>query len=275
MSTEDSDFLQQPSSPQSSLPLKTAFRNAREKLGLTQEALASRLGYERTVIARIETGRTMHPSGTFLKSCEEALNLVPGTLQQLATKDNHKLRLSREESGVQEHSRAYKSFPYVTVDRLFAAARKRIRILQTWIPDIHPLLPGIQEALLNGAKLEILVVDPQCTASSLRLHARGISRRNYAGLNLRMLMIELESLRTAAGGAWEVKVYSSCPSIQMYGTEDSVVLGFFWNNAFSLHAPQIEVSTRNSSIGQQAWAEFNYLWPSARQASSPAVDFGD
>jgi len=275
MSTENSDFLQQPSSPPSSLPLKTALKNAREKLGLTQDALASRLGYERTVIARIETGRTMHPSAAFLKSCEEALNLVPGTLQRFATKGNCKLRLSREEPEVQEYSRVYKSFPYVTVDRLFASARKRIRIFQTWIPDIHPLLPGIQEALLNGVKLEILVVDPQCTASSLRLHARGISRRNYASLNLRMLMIELERLQTAADGAWEVRIHSSYPSIQMYGTEDSIVLGVFWNNAFSLHAPQIEVSTRNSSIGRQAWAEFNYLWPSARQASSPAVDFGD
>ena len=123
--------------------------------------------------------------------------------------------------------------------------------------------------------MEILVVDPQCAAASLRLRARGISRRNYASLNLGRLMIELERLETAAAGAWEVRIHSSYPSIQMYGTEDSLVLGFYWNNAFSLHAPQIEVSTRNSSIGQQAWAEFNYLWPSARRASSPAVDFGD
>lgn len=276
MSTDDWDVPAEPSSAQTSLTLRTALKNAREKLGLSQEALAVRLGYERTTIARIETGRTAHPPLNFLENCERVLDLVPGTLQQLVpTGENRKPRSRRDEERNPEYSRVYSSFPYGLVDELFAAARKRIRILQTWIPDIHPFMPGIQQALHNGVKLEILVLDPRCEAASLRLQGIGVPRKNYMVLHLAKLMIDLERLQAPAHGAWKVRLHSFPHSIQMYGTEDSTIMGFYWNLGFSMQGPQIWVSTHNSTIGETAWSEFDHLWSRANNVSAADVDLSD
>ncbi len=276
MIIEGSEVPEQLSSAQTSLPLRTALKNAREKLGLSQDALALRVGYERTAIARIETGRNLRPSLQFLEKCEKVLDLVPGTLQQLVSTDEARKRpLTRGDERVPEYSRVYRSFPYELVDDLFAAARKRISILQTYIPDIQPFMSGIQQALLNGAKLEILVLDPRCDAAALRLQGLRIPRKNYLVLQLAKLMIDLDRLQIVANGTWEVRIHSFPHSIHMYATEDSAILGFYWNIGFSLQGPQIEVSAHNSTIGEQAWSEFDHLWSSARNVSATDVDLGE
>lgn len=274
VSAENMDTPERHGLSQTPLPLKTALKIARERLGLSQEALAIRLGYERTVIARIETGRTVRPPLIFLENCEKILDLVPGALQQLVSTNEGPKRHLREEERAQEYARVYKSFPYTVVDELFSTARKRIRILQTWIADISPFMSGIQEALLGGAELEILVLDPRCAAASLRLQNFGISRKSYPVLQLAKLMIDLERLQIASDGAWKVRTHRSLHSIQMYATERTTILSFYWNLSFSMQGPQVEASTRDSAIGERAWREFDYLWSSALSVSPSDVDLG-
>lgn len=276
MTIEESNVPEHPSPSHKSLPLRIAFKNARVRLGLSQDALAARLGYERTVIARIETGRTTHPSPAFLEKCEKVLNLVPGTLQQsVSGKHGPKYHLRRKEELAPEYSRVYKSLPYAFVDELFAVSRNRIRILETWIQDITPFMSGIQRALLNGARLEILLLDPRCTAAELRLQGLRIPRKSYPVLQLAKLIIDLERLQTVANGAWEVRIHRFYHSVGMYGTEESTILNFYWNLGFSLHGPRVEVSTRDSAIGERVWSEFDHLWSSAHNVSAADVDLSD
>jgi transcriptional regulator with XRE-family HTH domain len=270
--TKDGDSPEYLGLPEMSPPLKLVLKSAREKLGLSQEALAVRLGYERTVIARIETGRTARPPLTFLANCEKILDLVPGTLQRLVSVDEGSKRHLGEEERAHEYSRVYRSFPYTAVDELFSTARQRIRILQTWIADINPFMPGIQKALSSGAQLEILVLDPRCAAASLRLQNLEISRETYPVLQLAKLMIDLERLQITTEGTWKVRTHRFSNSIPMYATERTTILGFYWNLGFSMQGPQVEASTQHSAIGEMAWREFDYLWSSGLSVSAADVD---
>jgi hypothetical protein len=222
------------------------------------------------MIARIETGRTTSPPARVLEDCEKILNLAPGTLQRLAEGSlTHRVQERRDPSQAPDYARVWPSFPYEMVNSLFASATDEIRILQTWVNDIIPFVPGIQSALSNGAQLAISVLDPNSQFSALRLESLGISNQRYPAIQLMKLLADLEHFHGSdrRSGTLQVRAHSHPQTVHIYGTERTLVLGFYWNGKFSLLGPQIEVDTHNSVIGRAAWEEFDHLWERGRVIS--------
>jgi transcriptional regulator with XRE-family HTH domain len=261
-----------PDAPRRATPvtasLADVIRGARQRAGLTQASLADRVGYERSAIARIETGKTVRPPRNLLERCERALNLSPGDLTALSERP---FRTGNMTSDSKERVRLWPSFPYSLAQDIFSSSQDRIRILQSWVTDAQPFLPNIARALESGAVLEILVLDPSSDTAKLRARSLNIDDPQYPSYQMSKMLSDLkrlDSLERRGAQRYEVRTYDASPSLQMYGTEDRIILGFFWMTEFSLQGPQVEVSTGDSTLGRMAWQEFEKVW-----RSSPIVGF--
>ena len=162
----------------------------------------------------------------------------------------------------------WSSFPYERVAAGIAAATERIRILQTWVPDLQPFIGCISAAVKRGASLEILILRPGCVAASQRLVSLGIEDAGYPSIHARKLMREMKRLEQY-GLDWRasIRTYETPPVAQLYGTEEHLWLGLFWSDQFSMQAPQVEVSVKESTLGRALSLHFDALW-----ASSPPLD---
>jgi hypothetical protein len=165
-------------------------------------------------------------------------------------------------------ARIWGSFPYERVRAAIAAASEHVRILQSWIPDMQPFMACIAEAVGHGAAVEILILHPESAAASMRLKSLEIEEPEYPSYHARKLMRDLrrlESLSFDSGGI--VRTCTAGPVAQLYGTEEHLWMGLFWPGQFSMQAPQMEVSVKESALGRELSRHFDELW-----ASSPPLD---
>ncbi|TDC37109.1 hypothetical protein E1211_11330 [Micromonospora sp. 15K316] len=184
---------------------------------------------------------------------------------------------------------------YVIFDPLFEEARKarvqehlsfdqeafvarlgrcrRVRVLDTWtilLDDQHrqATLEAIEAALRNGAQVQLLLLDPDCTAAQQRseeLERQGVDVPGHIRANLRHLM----ALRRKLGEneRFQVRVYDASPSIQLYQWDGRSLISFFPVGKLSFNVPQLEVDM-GSPLGGFVHARFEELWDHD-QATAP------
>jgi hypothetical protein len=161
-------------------------------------------------------------------------------------------------------AKIWPSFPYERVCQQMATARAQIRILVTWLPDIAPLITGIADAVRNDASVEIMIQHPRSAALTDRLATLGITNPDYGYYHAVKLFADLRNVINAAdSGQIAVRTYGVTPLGQLYSTEESLWLGLFWPDRYSLQGPQVEVLTRRSHLGRTASEYFEKLWISA------------
>ncbi|MCF0097363.1 DUF5919 domain-containing protein [Micromonospora sp. MH99] len=164
---------------------------------------------------------------------------------------------------VQEHL----SFDqHAFVARLYRSGR-RVRILDTWtilLEDTQreEALRGMRAALANGAQVQLLLLDPDCTAAQQRseeLERQRVDVPRQIRTNLRHLALFQDSLDARLRHRLQVRLYDASPSIQLYQWDSRALISFFPIGKLSFNVPQLEVDM-DSPWGGFVHARFEELW---------------
>ncbi|MET8092484.1 DUF5919 domain-containing protein [Micromonospora sp. NPDC005220] len=164
---------------------------------------------------------------------------------------------------VQEHL-SFDQQAFVT--RLHRSGR-RVRILDTWtilLEQRHreETLGAVRAALANGAQVQLLLLDPDCTAAQQRseeLERQRVDVPRQIRTNLRHLAAFAEALDARLRHRLQVRLYDASPSIQLYQWDGRALISFFPIGKLSFNVPQLEVDM-DSPWGGFVHARFEELW---------------
>ncbi|MFI7519623.1 DUF5919 domain-containing protein [Micromonospora globbae] len=152
------------------------------------------------------------------------------------------------------------------VARLRGSCR-RVRILDTWtilLEDRHreATLAAMRAALGSGAEVQLLLLDPDCTAAQQRseeLERQRVNVPRQIRANLRHLAAFAGDLAPEERGRFQVRIYDASPSIQLYQWDGQALISFFPIGKLSFNVPQLEVDM-DSPWGGFVHARFEELW---------------
>ncbi|MGC4812974.1 DUF5919 domain-containing protein [Micromonospora sp. DT228] len=164
---------------------------------------------------------------------------------------------------VQEHL-SFDQQAFVT--RLHRSGR-RVRILDTWtilLEQRHreETLSAIRAALANGAQVQLLLLDPDCTAAQQRseeLERQRVDVPRQIRTNLRHLAAFTDALDARLRQRLQIRLYDASPSIQLYQWDGRALISFFPIGKLSFNVPQLEVDM-DSPWGGFVHARFEELW---------------
>ncbi|WCN84212.1 DUF5919 domain-containing protein [Micromonospora sp. LH3U1] len=164
---------------------------------------------------------------------------------------------------VQEHL-SFDQQAFVT--RLHRSGR-RVRILDTWtilLEQRHreETLTAVRSALANGAQVQLLLLDPDCTAAQQRseeLERQRVDVPRQIRTNLRHLAAFSDALDSRLRHRLQVRLYDASPSIQLYQWDGRALISFFPIGKLSFNVPQLEVDM-DSPWGGFVHARFEELW---------------
>ncbi|MFF4879832.1 DUF5919 domain-containing protein [Micromonospora sp. NPDC000668] len=164
---------------------------------------------------------------------------------------------------VQEHL-SFDQQAFVT--RLQRAGR-RVRILDTWtilLEQRHreETLAAVRAALTNGSQVQLLLLDPDCTAAQQRseeLERQRVNVPRQIRTNLRHLAAFSDALDPRLRHRLQVRLYDASPSIQLYQWDGRALISFFPIGKLSFNVPQLEVDM-DSPWGGFVHARFEELW---------------
>jgi len=127
-------------------------------------------------------------------------------------------------------------------------------------------LTGIRAGLHNGARVRIILLDPDSAAA--RQRAEEIYPVDVRGVivdNLRYLHLFASALRAPLRSLFDVRIYDASPSVQIFRWDDRALISFFPIGARASASPHLEVQM-SSPIGQFVQGRFDELWnhPSTR-----------
>ena len=163
---------------------------------------------------------------------------------------------------VQEHL-SFDQQAFVT--RLHRSGR-RVRILDTWtilLEQRHreETLSAVRAALANGAQVQLLLLDPDCTAAQQRseeLERQRVDVPRQIRTNLRHLAAFADALDSRLRHRLQVRLYDASPSIQLYQWDGRALISFFPIGKLSFNVPQLEVDM-DSPWGGFVHARFQEL----------------
>lgn len=160
---------------------------------------------------------------------------------------------------------ALPEFPTTRVADGFGEA-KSIRILQTWIPDAITLLRPLQIACMRGAKVRILLLDPESPIAPKRALELGYSQPNATADNVNANLQEIRRFCTANGllDHVEVRLYDALPVIAVHAIDDLIYVGTFWRKMPSINGPQLVARGSASFYVRAISQHFEDLWESSR-----------
>jgi hypothetical protein len=128
-------------------------------------------------------------------------------------------------------------------------------------------LAALRKALHNGAKVRILLLDPDSAAASQRAEEiRPVDVRRVIIDNLRHLNDFADSLDDRQRQMFRVRIYDASPSIQIFRWDDKALISFFPIGVRASASPHLEVYL-SSSLGEFVQGRFDDMWrhPSTRE----------
>jgi hypothetical protein len=167
--------------------------------------------------------------------------------------------------------------PELPVAKFIEDVRKasdQVRILDTWTCLINEdeyrkdFEPALKEAIRNGAKVEILLIEPDSEGARQRaaeLEDSGIDVIEEIRRCLRRfgrLQQEVEEEITNSGDGQkhlEIKLYNASPSIYLHWCDDQTYWSFFSVNKRADKTPQLEVPI-SAHLGRYLAHRFDELW---------------
>jgi hypothetical protein len=162
--------------------------------------------------------------------------------------------------------KVYQTLPQQHIVELTSQAKKKVSILQTWIPDIQLLENSFSTAVDNGASIQILLLDPQSEFIKQRSLDLGYKDSQTGTKNVEANLAELEriSVQHDIDKKLSCRVYNVLPSMHIYIIDDVIFLGFFWHGVPSKLGICLEISGTTSHFGSQALIEFERVWSIAK-----------
>ena len=159
-----------------------------------------------------------------------------------------------------------RNFPKSKINEGFKSG-KRIKILQTIIPDNHEFARNIDTAIKNNCdQIQILLVQPYSSASHLRAHAIGHSPgTNFDELILGTLNVLSKKFnKNELMGKVEVKLYEYPPVISIFSFENSakkidLYYGAFWYKTTTIDGPWLRIK-EHSVLSYSVLSHFDKLW---------------
>ncbi|BCJ75309.1 hypothetical protein CS0771_48530 [Catellatospora sp. IY07-71] len=156
-------------------------------------------------------------------------------------------------------------FPTSDVVRGFANARS-IRIVQTWIPDVIPMLRAMRAAAERGCKIQVLLLDPNSPVAPLRARELGYTELDATRQNVEANLAELRRFARLAGVAanLEVRLYDGLPVAAIHAYDDTIFMSLYWRQTPAIQGPQFEVRKGNSVLADTIELHIRDLWAAAR-----------
>jgi uncharacterized protein DUF5919 len=158
--------------------------------------------------------------------------------------------------------------PRLDRDRLMvniAESRHSVAILETWTgmleePYRHRFLAAIRSALQNYATVRVLLLDPDSPGTQIR--TRELRHRDVQVAILDNLL-HLHRLRAnlidKARDRFQVRVYTTAPSVQMYRWDDKAYISFFPVSQSTYDSLQIE-TYMSTPLGEFVQRRYEELW---------------
>jgi hypothetical protein len=146
-----------------------------------------------------------------------------------------------------------------------AQCRDTVAILETWTsmlegPYVDRFLLALRSALINGATVQVLLLDPDSPAA--RLRGEELSRRDASIAimgNLHYFARLQNELAEPARTRLQVRIYTSSPSVQMYRWDDKAFISFFPVKGSTFDTQQIEAFV-STPLGEFVHDRFEALW---------------
>jgi hypothetical protein len=165
--------------------------------------------------------------------------------------------------------------PTGKIKSLFESANTQIDIIQTWLANESKILNLLFEAASRGCQVRILLL----TNESSELAA---SRGKALSLSAQVVQEKINSSLTAIKETWEslgkpsnfeVRIYSTNPSIQMYRADNRFFFGPLLVGEHGVSSIALECDTETGFIQNQILNKhFEILW---NDKSKPYLDSND
>ncbi|KAL7579155.1 hypothetical protein ACA910_019176 [Epithemia clementina (nom. ined.)] len=168
------------------------------------------------------------------------------------------------------------SFPVMKEFCKQVETSKRIRLLNTWIPNIDMFYRSLITALRRDteAELHVLLLSPHSRLSASRNRALDLCAqpvlRDYHKVGIQRTLEILKLVHDALGDDCpvlkniqqriQVRLFDSHPSVSLYQLDDKAYIGLYWHGRMSVSSVHFEAHTENSFLGREAMKEFDILW---------------
>ncbi|HEX8159458.1 MAG TPA: hypothetical protein VF526_18900 [Solirubrobacteraceae bacterium] len=149
------------------------------------------------------------------------------------------------------------------------AGADEIVMLNTWIPGLDILADALVDALAGGTYVSILLLHPESHIAQLRSQAlQGAVHRRFGDDMVRPGVRHCLDVLAAVSSMVDdeckrnlrVRLYSSLPSVSVYGIDDRAFVSFFLHGQLAVKSTQIEVLGQDSVMGQLVFGELKALW---------------
>jgi hypothetical protein len=159
----------------------------------------------------------------------------------------------------------YRSFPSSDMAERFLAASK-VRIMQTWIPDLVTFLGSLRESCTKGCVVELLLLDPDSSLAEVRGQDLGYPDPQMVSENTKSNLMEIRRfcLQEGIGHQFQIRLYNTIPSISLYSYDDIIFIGFYLNKTPAIQNPQIEIRENSSYFADVINKHYSRIWESAK-----------
>ena len=142
-------------------------------------------------------------------------------------------------------------------DRLASALE--IRVLKTWFPETEAIKTGLRKAIKRGAKLKLLLCNPNSALLQKRSHTalqeefQGSNVVYHAIKNINEWVLDASELKV------EIGVYDSWPGCPVIWYDEEILMGFYFRTAPSTDWPWITVR-KGTQLAGILDEQFDDLW---------------
>lgn len=164
-------------------------------------------------------------------------------------------------------SDAFSKMPESIVANLFSLASKKIKIIQTWIPDLIQLEKHFIDAIKNGAEIDFLILDPDSIHSNCRSIELGYFNKSDARESINGTLKEISRFFSENNSIDKVKVriFDETPSIPMYFCDDVVITGWFWKKQMCIHGPHLKIQGEKTVLFREMNNYYEKVWENAKE----------
>ncbi len=163
----------------------------------------------------------------------------------------------------------YATFPTNAVADEIAHSSDLVRVLQTWIPDIAHIEQGIISAHKNGAKIQILLLDPESIHCKCRARDIGYPDESHVAREIESNIAELKRFVASNNITHnlELRLYDLTPTLPFYSCDNYLFIGWFWQCQQCIQGGCLKISHAGKILAPSFKAHFENIW----ERSNPTV----
>lgn len=138
---------------------------------------------------------------------------------------------------------------------------QRVRILNTFIPNIAEIASDLVDALDRGAEVQVLVMHPKCEEVLYRAETLG-KPLDWVENKIFETLDELHqrvNARTKNRHLMRVRVFKAWPPFALYATDRKLMVGYYWAGELAIYRPQLILSKRHESFNS-FHEQFEMIW---------------